>query len=201
MLNRADPLVGGSDPKIIAVSQSTFQPMRYLMITNGVGVHIPMASAVSTEAHGVSARGASSRRGSLQLSHFDAEIEQQGQLKVTTADGDTVTISIAELDRLQSDSSSDTSGGSTASFQKTRASSSIAANIEVDGSLDDKEVADITKLLRDLVKVSSALASGQGAKAAGSLQNIGALDSIKSFQFAYQEDTFMRVDLLTNSSG
>jgi hypothetical protein len=169
------------------------------MITNGVGAGIPMA-AVSTGAQGGLAKGASSRRGSLQLSHFDAEIEQQGQLKVTTADGDTVTISFAELDQLQSDSSSATSGGSSASFRKTRASSSMAANIEVDGSLDDKEVADITKLLRDLVKMSSSLASGQGAKAAGGLQNIGSLDSIKSFQFAYEEDTQMKVDLLTNSA-
>jgi hypothetical protein len=170
------------------------------MITNGVGAGIPMASAGSWEAQGVSARGAPSRRGSLQQSHFDAEIEQQGQLKVTTADGDTVTISFAESDQLQSDSSSATSGGSSASLQKTRASSSQAVNIEVDGSLDDKEVADITKLLRGLVKVSSGLASGQGAKAAAGLQNIGSLDSIKSFQYAYEEDTQMKVDLLTNSS-
>jgi hypothetical protein len=159
-----------------------------------------MPSGVSREAQGVSAKGASSRRGSLQLSHFDAEIEQQGQLKVTTADGDTVTISFAEVDQLQSDSASATSGGSSASIRKTQASSSMAANIEVDGSLDDKEVADITKLLRGLVKVSSALASGQGAKAAGGLQNIGSLDSIKSFQFAYEEDTQMKIDLLTSSS-
>ena len=190
----------GGDRKIIVVLQSTFLPMRYLMITNGVVAGIPMGSAVSREARGVSAKGASSRTGSLELSHFDTETEQQGQLKVTTADGDTVTISFAELDQLQSDSSSATSGGSSAGIRKTQASSSMAANIEVDGSLDDKEVADITKLLRDLVKGSSGLASGQGARAAGGLQNIGSLDSIKSFQFAYQEDTLVNVDLMTNAS-
>lgn len=53
------------------------------MITDGVGAGIPMA-AVSTGAQGGLAKDAYSRRGRLQRSHFDAEIEQQGQLKVTT---------------------------------------------------------------------------------------------------------------------
>jgi hypothetical protein len=170
------------------------------MITNGVGVSIPMASPFSMGAQSVWAKAASSPRGSLQLSHFDAEVEQQAQLKVTTADGDTVTISLAESDQLQSDSASATSGGSSASFRKTSASSSMVANIQVDGSLDDKEVADITKLLRNLVKMSSGLASGEAAKVPGGLQNMRSLDSIQNFQFAYQEDTQMQFDLLTNSS-
>lgn len=145
------------------------------------------------------ARGTAAGGTSLWASHLEADVEQKGSLKVTTAEGDTVTISFTESDSLQSDSVGGRSGGLSASSGQSRVSSSLDMHIQVDGSLDDKEVADISKLMRDLVKTASGLINDNGTKATQEIQKMRVPSSIQSYQFAYQEDAQVMIDSATSS--
>ncbi len=118
---------------------------------------------------------------------FQAEAQQTGALKLTTADGDTVTISFSALEELQSDSYSAQKKGGTLNYSRSAASSSTSVNIQVDGSLDKGEIEDIGKVLNSLAKAVNSAQNGDTSGAAAALADTGSLDSVKDFQFAYQE--------------
>jgi hypothetical protein len=95
-----------------------------------------------------------------------------------------VSISFAALSRLHAESFQGQAGGASIDYGSASSSDKVSVGIQVNGSLNDKEVADITKLLGQLA--ASVNGSGQGVTAA-QLQDGGSLASLSSLQFAYQE--------------
>lgn len=126
-------------------------------------------------------------RGVRQSSHSDTQAQQSGVLKVTTAEGDVVTISFGAMEQARSDSRfRSTPGGYSASYGSS-ASASMSVGVQIEGSLSDKEVADITALMGHLGAAIEDSRSGDSAKLAGDVAAAGKLQSIQGFQFAYQE--------------
>jgi hypothetical protein len=115
---------------------------------------------------------------------FDAQIRQTGDLQVTTDQGDKVSISLAALSQLHAESFQGQAGGASIDYGSASSSNKVSVGVEVNGSLDDKELADITKLLGQLA--ASVHDSSQGVSAS-QLQDGGSLASLSSFQFAYVE--------------
>jgi hypothetical protein len=116
----------------------------------------------------------------------DAEVSRAGSLQVTTSDGDTVSISFAALEQAHAESFRGTDGASRVNYASASQSSGVSVDISVDGSLDREEVADIRKLLRQL---SRAMDDPNATPDLAQFGDGGALDSLDSFQFAYQEQT------------
>jgi hypothetical protein len=125
----------------------------------------------------------------LQASELEYDAEQSGVLKITIAEGDTVSISFAALSQLQSESASAATGGSTASIGSADSSSAFAVAVQVSGSLNGSEQADINKLVSGLFQAMQDESNGDGTQAAQDLQSIGSLNSLRSFQFAWQQQT------------
>jgi hypothetical protein len=111
-------------------------------------------------------------------------VRQAGDLEVTTDDGDHVSISFAALRRVHAEAVQARSEGASLDYGSAASSDKVAIGIHVDGSLDDKEVADIGQLLAQLA--SSVHGAGPGVTAS-QLQDGGSLASLSSFQFAYRE--------------
>lgn len=115
---------------------------------------------------------------------FDEQVRQTANLQVTTDDGDKVTISFAALRQLHAESVQGQSGNASIDYGSASSSDKVSVGVTVDGSLDDKEVADIGKLLQQLT--TSVHDPSQGV-AASQLQDGGSFASLDSFQFAYRE--------------
>lgn len=119
----------------------------------------------------------------FQGAQVGAESGESASLQVKTADGDTVSISLASLSRLQAGVYSAQSGKEGVSAAAYSSESGVAVSVEVNGTLDDKEVAEISGLLRKLV--GAARRGAQSPPASTDLKT-GALKTLDSYQFAYQ---------------
>ena len=139
---------------------------------SGVGSHAGPAWAASAP-WGRHAQD-STPRVSARASTFDAQITRGGDLKITTEDGDTVSISFSTLQELHAESFRGKADGARVDYRNTQSSSQVSVSIGVEGSLDSQEIADIGKLLDHLAN------PGQDAGHA-----LG--DSLESFTYAYQE--------------
>jgi hypothetical protein len=137
---------------------------------------------------------------SVQATHVESESRQEGALKITTADGDTVSISFAALQQFKSDSYGATAGGSSARSAKSTTKSAVKLDVKVNGSLDKNEIADISKLVDQLTAAVNDAHNGDSAKAAQDLSSIGSLDSVRSFRFAYQESTQLKSNTTRSST-
>lgn len=115
---------------------------------------------------------------------LDAGISRTGALQVTTDDGDTVSISFAALEQLHAESFRGKAGGARVAYGGRSQSSQVSIDIGVEGSLDTKEVADITNLIQQL---SQAIRNPAATPEAAQLGDGGNLDSLDAFQFAYQQ--------------
>ena len=120
-----------------------------------------------------------------------ASLETRGALELTTKDGDRVSISFSALDRLSTAAAS--RGQQVSAEAKSR--SAVSVNVKVEGTIDDQELADITKLMERL----GAAAGGDGAPV-----DIGSLDSLDQFDFSLNRsasfDYSQRVRLYGKSS-
>jgi hypothetical protein len=145
----------------------------------------PQQNARSTQ------RSSQQARAQASASVLDAQVSRTGALQVTTDDGDTVSISFAALQQLHAESFRGKAGGARADYGSTSQTSGVSVDINVNGSLNDKEVADIGKLLQELSQaISDPNATGNaGQLGPAQFANGGALDSLSNFQFAYQEQT------------
>jgi hypothetical protein len=115
---------------------------------------------------------------------LDAQIRQTENLQITTDDGDKVSISLATLKQLHAESFQGQAGGASIDYGSASSSNKVSVGIQVDGSLDDKELADIGKLLGQL---AASVHDSSQSPSALQLQDGGSLASLSSFQFAYQE--------------
>jgi hypothetical protein len=134
-------------------------------------------------------RSSQQPRAQASASVLDAQFSSTGALQVTTDEGDTVSISFAALQQLHAESFRGNAGGARVDYGSSSQTSGVSVDINVNGSLNDKEVADIGKLLQEL---SQAISDPNGAGNSGQLDPAqfadgGALDSLSNFQFAYQE--------------
>jgi hypothetical protein len=128
-------------------------------------------------------RGSHARSSVLQT-----DAQQSGALKVTTADGDTVSISFSARQQLQSLTYSGVGRHGSVEYSGSSASSSTTVAIRVDGSLDQSEIEDISKVMESLAQAVSRFRSGDPAGTVTALAGAGSLDSLQSVQLAYQEN-------------
>ncbi|MEO6758119.1 MAG: hypothetical protein ABIO24_01610 [Saprospiraceae bacterium] len=98
-------------------------------------------------------------------------------MEVKTRDGDTVSISFAALNQIRAIAASAQADGTNATSQSVSAESAFNVQVNVNGSLDDREARQISELLKRLVSTAR---SGHPQ----AIQTNG-LKSIDSFQFAY----------------
>jgi len=127
---------------------------------------------------------------------LDVSVSRAGALQVTTDDGDTISISFATLDQLHAESfHGGTRGAGVAysrlayshlAYQGASQTSSVSVDINVNGSLDDKELSDIGRLLQQL---SQAIYDPKATPDPAQFADGGVLASLDVFQFAYQEQT------------
>lgn len=147
--------------------------------------------------HGIASHGGPARSQGLQPQRhgqpprvraraevLDAEVSRTGALQVTTDDGDTVSISFAALEQLHAESFRGEAGGARAAYGSRSQSSNVAIGIDVEGSLDTEEVADITNLIQQL---SQTIRNPETTPGALQLGDGGSLESLNAFQFSYQE--------------
>lgn len=113
-------------------------------------------------------------RVSARASTFDAEISRTGDLKITTQDGDTVSISFSALQPLHAESFRGKADGARVNYRNAQSASQVSVSIGVEGSLDSGEVADIGRLLDHLAHPGQDAAHALG-------------DSLEGFTYAYQE--------------
>ena len=125
---------------------------------------------------------------------LDAKVTQTGALQVTTDEGDKISISFAALSELHAQTLQAQSGGTGANsgintsvnYGSTSSSDSLAVSVQVNGSLNDKELADLGTLISQLA--AGIQDPSQGVSAA-QLSDGGSLSSLNSYQFAYQQQT------------
>jgi hypothetical protein len=118
---------------------------------------------------------------------YEGESRQSASLSVVTADGDTVKISIEGLQRVQMASLDARKGGRQANYASGGAESRLAVSIDVEGSLDQQEAADIGKLLEQLAGAVET-ARGGGAEAVQAAP-VTVADSLLNYEFAYSEES------------
>jgi hypothetical protein len=129
----------------------------------------------------------------------EASRERSGSLEVTTAEGDKVSISFSAVQQSEAGSVEGRGGrGQRLRAEEARQSSSVEVAVNVEGSLNDQEVADISKLLQKLTAAARGQASPKAAPASASDQASQrglppAYQTIQNFQFQYQEQTAVRV--------
>lgn len=128
-----------------------------------------------------------SGRSVRQNSHSSAQAQQAGVLQVTTAEGDVVTISFGGLQKARSDSRQSANANGYSASSHSSASASIAGGVQVQGSLSDKEVADISSLMSSLGSAIVDARNGDTEKFAADVASASSLGSVQRFQFAYQE--------------
>jgi hypothetical protein len=102
-----------------------------------------------------------------------------GELQLQTKDGDTVSLSFA-MARTKTRAAA-TDGDS--SVLTSSSASSLEVNVEVNGSLDKKELSDIARLLK---KLANFLRGGGEVERASKLQP-KASSSIAAFDFSYRQ--------------
>ncbi len=125
---------------------------------------------------------------------LDSKVTQTGDLEVTTNEGDKISISFAALSELHAQTLQAQGGGTgtnsnintSVNYGSTSSSDSLAVNVQVNGSLNDKELADLGALIGQLA--AGIQDPSQGVSAA-QLSDGGSLSSLNSFQFAYQKQT------------
>lgn len=142
--------------------------------------------------HGRAHRRAESQAVQTRAAHAESRVEQAGALQVTTADGDTVSISFAGLRELALDVFRAQSGRSAAEGGASSASSAMSVGVKVNGTLDDDEVADIQKLLGQMMSVVADARDGTLNAPATDYLASGSLESLQSFRFGYQENARAR---------
>lgn len=122
------------------------------------------------------------RASRFQGAQVAAQSEESASLEVKTADGDTVSISLASLSRLQAGVYEAQSGKASTSAASYSVESGVAVSVEVNGSLDKKEVAEISDLLRRLV---GAARRGDASPPASTDLKAGATKTLDSYHFVY----------------
>lgn len=136
------------------------------------------------------------RKSALAAARVSAELQQAGSLQIVTDDGDKVTISFAALQQMQAESVEATGEGAAASYQNLLARSSMTSSLKVEGSLDREELSDIRKLMRTIAKATRDVQRGDIGKAAARMARTSSLDSLQSFQYAYQQNARLEVTTL-----
>ena len=119
------------------------------------------------------------RRAESPRTRIDVASQSFGDLELTTADGDKVSISFAAANQLHA--------RSTRHSARTSQSSTVGVEVRVDGALDEKETADIAKLLQSLGEVVGDVKRGDLQELSEDLARIYSLSSVASFHFDYQE--------------
>ena len=119
---------------------------------------------------------------SAQAAQFQRSTYRSAEITVTTAEGDKVTLSLAAQSRQTQSayraSGKDASGqpqnirGGSSSSQ-----SSTSVNVGIEGDLNEKELADIKKLIEAFGQLTQGDGSG--------IANFNQLDSLSSAKFAY----------------
>ena len=108
-----------------------------------------------------------------------SRLQTSAELKVQTAEGDTVTFKLSSLD----EGAAYAAPGRAGAFRETRQT----VEVQVDGDLNRKELADLNKLFRMLGKSVRRLDQGDASRALRPLERIGRLDSLAQVQFEYQQ--------------
>jgi hypothetical protein len=136
------------------------------------------------------ARQATSPTSSFSGAQAGYQSQESAALEVKTADGDTVRISFAALTKAQAGVYSAKAGNAQAGAQSFSGESSFAVQVDVQGSLDDNEVNQISDLLQKLVGASrsqgGAAAPAAGATPAPPATGASDYSSLSSFRYAYQ---------------
>jgi hypothetical protein len=123
----------------------------------------------------------------LQTATSSSELQRAGVLNITTAEGDTVSISFAGLQRSQSESYSARTSNRTAAGYSASSSAALAIEVKVDGSLSQQEMSDIGTLMEALGAAVSDARNGDSAKLMSDLESTYSLGSLQAFGFGYQE--------------
>lgn len=114
--------------------------------------------------------------------------ELSGSLSITTADGDRVTLSFqaaASLYRAQWDARR---GGPRQWGETSSASQSLNVSVSFEGEFDQRELADIRKVLEGFTGAAGELARTSSGSASGRMGNLGALESLAGFAYGLQRN-------------
>jgi len=114
-------------------------------------------------------------------SYRERSTQTAGALSVRTDDGDVVNISFASLSSESVGRYSSTDGNNRVSGVERTSSSAYAVEVSVEGTLDDDEVEDISKLLR---KLASQVQNPNPRRIERQFEK---LDSLDSFQFGFEQ--------------
>jgi len=114
-------------------------------------------------------------------SYRERSTQTAGALSVRTDDGDVVDISFASQTSESVGRYSATDGANRVSGVERTSSSAFAVEVSVEGTLDDDEVEDISKLLR---KLASQVHNPNPHRIERQFER---LDSLESFQFGFEQ--------------
>ena len=156
------------------------------MIQASAGYSGHISSAWQAASAGQSARHAGR---SQQSASEQASAQQAGSIAVRTADGDIVKITFASSESLQTAGYSARSGRSSQSASAGTASADLAVRVDVQGTLSDKEVDDISHLMSSLLGAVAAARQGDLGGVAAQMSDTTSLDSVAAYRFAYQEQS------------
>ncbi|MEO8025185.1 MAG: hypothetical protein ABI823_01845 [Bryobacteraceae bacterium] len=125
------------------------------------------------------AQSAPSSRTSRASQRLDAQRASSFQLKLTTAEGDKVTISAEALQALSASSSAD--------GQQAQSASGLSVKVSVQGDLNEQELKDIVKLAQALGTAVSDARSGNIQQAAQDVADTREGSTVAQFDFRYRD--------------
>ncbi len=112
--------------------------------------------------------------------------ELSGSLSITTADGDRVTLSFQAAASLSSAQWDTRRGGSRQRSETSSASQALNVSVSFEGEFDQRELADIRKLLDSFTGAVGDLARNSVEGAYGRMSGLGALESLAGFTYGLQ---------------
>jgi hypothetical protein len=140
--------------------------------------------------------------GATNLLAVQASSETKAEIDITTKDGDTVTISLASDIEVGYAyyRRTGTPAGSELEARALVASASQELQITVQGSLDQEELADITKLVKQLGQAIRSFVKGDTTASARQALDVKALDSLAGFSLDMEHSdslTLIRASVAT----
>ena len=159
----------------------------YCGMINGTSGHLTGWTSARSAGHHTGGSGHAQR--SVQRTHSEASTERAGSISVRTDDGDIVNISFAATESLRADTYQAQSRHGRVAAANTSESAAYAVEVQVNGSLSDQEVADITALMGSLM---GAVADARGGNLEGAAQTLGATEasgSLAAYRFAHEEQS------------
>jgi len=159
----------------------------------------PAGSGAAQSAGSVA--GGSRNSSKISGAELQYQADESAALKFTTADGDTVVISVEAMQQLQAESYSASQGGSSSSGSEEVLTTAAEVSVASSGPLSRQDVADIRAVLGQLGNLLNDSANGDTAAVAKDVASIGSLTGIQSVQFGYAQQAQGQLTLLAGTTG